>query len=120
MPVTAGVVGDLLMRAGRTTQYMTAECRTAASLDGRHHLELVETDVPRMRLTPYLSLSAEDVRDLQSLSGHDPLMWVSAESPAVWSHERPCKQPVRPNLFGLKTRIRLLFGRMNSTLQLYS
>lgn len=50
---------------------MTTECRTATGLDGRHHFELVETDVPRMRLTPYLSLGAEDVRDLQGLSGHD-------------------------------------------------
>ena len=50
---------------------MTAQCRTAARLDGRHHLELTETDVPRMRLTPYLPLDTEDIRDLQGLSGHD-------------------------------------------------
>jgi hypothetical protein len=71
MPVTAGVVGDLLMLTGRTTQGMTAERRSAAGLDGRHHLELVEADVPRMCLTPRRSLGAEDVRDLQGLSGHD-------------------------------------------------
>ena len=42
MPVTAGVVGDLGMLAGLTLQHMTAECRTAALLDGRHDLELAE------------------------------------------------------------------------------
>ncbi len=50
---------------------MTAERCTAASLDGRHHLELVEADMSPMRLTPYRSLGAEDVRNLQGLSGHD-------------------------------------------------
>ena len=50
---------------------MTPECCTTAGLNRRHYLELVETDVPRMRLTPYRSLGAEDVRDLQGLSGHD-------------------------------------------------
>jgi hypothetical protein len=65
------IAGDLLMLTGRTTQGMTAERRSAAGLDGRHHLELVEADVPRMCLTPRRSLGAEDVRDLQGLSGHD-------------------------------------------------
>ena len=50
---------------------MTTECRTAAGLDGRHHLELVEADVSCMCLTPRRSLGAEDIRDLQGLSGHD-------------------------------------------------
>jgi len=103
MPVTTGVVSDLLMFAGRTTQYMTAECCTAASLDGRHHLELVEADVPCIRLTPYLSLGAEDVRDLQGLSGHDPLMWVSAGSPADWS--LPAVYPWQPGHRGWSSPI---------------
>ena len=38
-----------------------------------------------MRLTPRRSLGTEDVRNLQGLSGHDPLMWVAAESPVGWS-----------------------------------
>ena len=71
MPVTAGVVSDLLVLAGRTTQYMTTEYLTTTSLDGRHHLELAEANVTRMRLTPYWSLGTEDIRDLQRLSGHD-------------------------------------------------
>jgi len=71
MPVTAGVVGDLLMLAGRTAQYMSPECCTAAGLDGRHYLELAEADMPCMCLAPCLSPGAEDIRDLQGLSGHD-------------------------------------------------
>ena len=77
MPVTARVVGDLLMRAGRTAQYMTTECRTAAGLDRRHHLELAEADVPRMRLTPYLvpwarkiSATSRACRDMIRLCGY--------------------------------------------------
>ena len=50
---------------------MTPECRTAASLDGRHHFKLIEADVTRMCLAPYRSLGTEDIRDLQGLSGHD-------------------------------------------------
>jgi hypothetical protein len=70
MPVTAGVVGDLLMRAGRAAQYMPPECRTTTCLDGRHHLELTETDMSLVRLTPRLTPGAEDIRNLQGLSGH--------------------------------------------------
>ena len=50
---------------------MTTECRTAAGLDGRHHLQLAETDMPPVCLAPCLPLGAEDIRDLQGLSGHD-------------------------------------------------
>lgn len=34
MPVTIGIVGDLGLLAGKTTQHMTAECRISATLDG--------------------------------------------------------------------------------------
>ncbi len=38
---------------------------TAAVLDGRHHLQLIETDVTSLGTTPRRTLVAEDVRDLQ-------------------------------------------------------
>jgi hypothetical protein len=60
---------------------MPTECRTAARLEGRQYLELAEADMSPMRLSPDLTPGAEDIRDLQGLSRHDPLMWVSAESP---------------------------------------
>ena len=71
MAVTAGVVGDLLMITALAMQHMPAECRTTTCLNRRHHLELAETDMPLMCLTPGCALGAEDVRDLQGLSGHD-------------------------------------------------
>ena len=65
MPVAAGVVGDLDLRAVFTAQHVTTERGTAAALNGRHHLELVETDVSSLGTTPRRTLVAEDVRDLQ-------------------------------------------------------
>ena len=40
MPVTTGVVGNLDLRAGIATQYMSPQCRGAALFDGRHDLYL--------------------------------------------------------------------------------
>src|SRR5688572_17405584 len=42
VPVTAGVIGDLVMRTGFAAQDMSTQCRAAALLDGRHDLELSE------------------------------------------------------------------------------
>ncbi len=64
--IAAGVVGDLAVIAGGTTQYMAAERRGAAGLDGRHHLELAEADMPPVRLTPRLAPGPEDVSHLQA------------------------------------------------------
>jgi len=64
MPVAAGVVGDLDLRAAFTAQHVTTEHGTAAVLDGRHHFQLAATQMPGTGLTPRRSLVAEDVRDL--------------------------------------------------------
>src|SRR5438552_17546014 len=65
MPVAAGVVGDLHLRAGMATQYMSSQRRAAALFDGGHHLELTEAQVTMLRLPPGRPVGAEDVRDLQ-------------------------------------------------------
>jgi hypothetical protein len=44
---------------------MAAECRRAAVLDRRHHLELAEADMAGIGLTPCRSMAAENIRDLQ-------------------------------------------------------
>ncbi len=66
-----------IRQAFRTSiDYISAfrEATSEARLDGRHHIELAETDASLAHLMPDLSLGAEDARDLQSLSGHHPLM----------------------------------------------
>ncbi len=73
MAVTARVVGNLAMIAALAMPYMTTERRAAASLDGRHDLELAETNVSPVHLTPRLAPSTEDIRDLEGLTGHGPL-----------------------------------------------
>ena len=47
-----------------------AERRRAAALDGAHHLELGEAHVTAVGVTPSGPVVAEDVRDLQSWTGH--------------------------------------------------
>jgi hypothetical protein len=49
---------------------MAAKRRGAAALDGRHHFELVEADVPGISGTPSRAMVAQDVRDLQLRSRH--------------------------------------------------
>jgi hypothetical protein len=49
---------------------MAAERRRAATLDRRHHLQLVETDMAGMGLTPCWAMAAEDIRNLQSRARH--------------------------------------------------
>jgi hypothetical protein len=44
---------------------MPAERGRAAALDGRHHLQLVEADMPGIGSTPRRPVVAEDIRDLQ-------------------------------------------------------
>src|SRR5262245_9070729 len=72
MPVAAGVIGELgvgalLVLAARD---MAPERCGAAVLDRRHHLELAETDMAGIGLTPCRSLAAENIRDLQRWAGH--------------------------------------------------
>ena len=49
---------------------VSAEGRRAAALDGAHHLELEQADVTAVSMTPRGPVVAEDVRDLQSWTGH--------------------------------------------------
>ena len=70
MPVAAGVVGDDGVRALLAAFDMPAECRRAAALDGRHHLQLVEAEVTGVGRTPCRPVVAEDIRDLQRWTGH--------------------------------------------------
>src|SRR5450631_136107 len=70
MPVAAGVVGDVGVRALLAACDMTAECRRAAALDRRHHLELPEAHVAGVGFTPRRSIAAEDIRDLQRRPRH--------------------------------------------------
>lgn len=48
---------------------MTAERLGSAGLNGGHHFELAQTDMPDIRLPPRRTLGAEDVSDLQPWSG---------------------------------------------------
>ena len=50
---------------------MTSERRRAATLDGRHHLQLVEAHVTAVGLTPSGTVVAEDIRNLQSWTEHE-------------------------------------------------
>ncbi len=49
---------------------MTAQCRGAAALDGRHDFQLVEADVPGIGQAPSGPVVAEDIRDLKRWAGH--------------------------------------------------
>ena len=60
---------------------MAAEGCRAAALDGAHHLELVEADVAAVGVTPRGPVVAEDVRDLQSWTGHGGAVYVGASLP---------------------------------------
>jgi hypothetical protein len=66
MAVTAGVIGDLWLRAGGTTQGVAAQRSAAAVLDGRHHLELTRAEVALLLVPPRRPVGAEDIRDLQA------------------------------------------------------
>jgi hypothetical protein len=66
VPVTAGVVGDLRLCATRAAQRVATELGTAAVFDGRHDLELAETEVAALLLPPSRPVGAEDIRDLQA------------------------------------------------------
>ena len=72
VPVAAAVVGDGRVAAGvvLAARDMPAERRRAAALDRAHHLELAEADVAAVGITPRRSVVAEDIRDLQSRTGH--------------------------------------------------
>ena len=70
MPVAAAVVGDGRVGAVLAARDVSAERRRAAALDGAHHLQLGKAHVAAVGLTPGGPVVAEDVRDLQSGTGH--------------------------------------------------
>ena len=72
MPVAAGIVRDLAVRALLAARDMTAERRRAAVLDRRHHLQLAEADMAGIGPAPCRAVAAEDVRDLQRWTRHAP------------------------------------------------
>src|SRR6266478_6636238 len=71
MPVAAGVVSDMGVRAILAARDMPAERRRAAALDGRHHLQLAEAHVTGVGVTPRRSVAAEDIRHLERRAGQD-------------------------------------------------
>ena len=50
-------------------------------LDGAHHLDLLEADAAVVGMTPSGPVAAEDVRDLQSWTGHGGAVYVGASLP---------------------------------------
>ncbi len=65
VPVAAAVIGDAAVAAVLAALDMAAEGGCAASLDGRHDLELAEADMAGMGRAPCGPVSAEDVGDLE-------------------------------------------------------
>jgi len=63
--IEAGVVGDLAVAAVRALRDVAAERCRAAVLDGRHHLQLHEAEVPGLLPASSGAVVAEDVRDFQ-------------------------------------------------------
>ena len=65
MPIAAGVISDVGVRALLAARHVPAESRRAAALDGRHDLELAEAHMAGVGAAPARSVIAEDIRDLQ-------------------------------------------------------
>ena len=74
VPVAAAVEGDhgVSARSVLAARNMPAERRCPAALDRTHHLHLATADVPLVGFTPRGAVIAENVRDLQSWTLHDP------------------------------------------------
>ena len=70
MPVATAVVGNHSMSAVLAARDMAAKRDRAAALDGRHHLQLVEADVPGIGAAPRRPVVAENIRNLQRWTGH--------------------------------------------------
>jgi hypothetical protein len=58
------------MGAVLAARNMTAKRRRAAALDRAHHLELGEAQMAAVGFTPGGTVVAEDIRNLQSWTGH--------------------------------------------------
>src|SRR5258705_12080678 len=72
VPVAAGGVRDLAVRALLAARDMAAERGRAATLDGRNHLHLTQAAMAGIGPAPCRALVAEDVRDLQRWTRHAP------------------------------------------------
>ena len=68
MPITTRVIGVLGRGAVFTAQHMAAECGAPALLDGGHHFQLPEAQMPRIHVPPRRAVRAQDVRDFESRS----------------------------------------------------
>jgi len=64
-----------------TARNVAAEGRRAAALDRAHRLELAEAHMAAVGATPSGPVIAEDVRDLQSWTGHGGAVYVGASLP---------------------------------------
>ena len=64
--VATRVVGDLRLFARRAPQRTAAQGGAATLFDGRHDLQLAETEVSLLSVSPRRPVGAEDIRDLQA------------------------------------------------------
>src|SRR4029077_12632473 len=87
MPVAAAVVRDDRVRAALAARDMPAERDCAAALDRTHDLHLVEADVAGIGAPPRRPVCAEDIRALQSGTGHGrrPLKPAAAPCLSSWA-----------------------------------
>ncbi len=81
MTIAAGIVGNMAMTAVLTGRHVTAKHRRAATLNRRHHLQLVEAQMARIVLSPSMPVGTENIRDLQVLSGHPFRPVVALDAP---------------------------------------
>ena len=65
MPVLTTVVRDVMVAALGASRHMAAECLGSASLYGRHHFELAETDMTRIGLPICRTILPKDISHLQ-------------------------------------------------------
>src|SRR6266853_3658383 len=70
MPVAARVVRDPAVATILAAFDMATESSRTAALDGRHHLELAQAQMPSIGPAPSRSVVMEDVSDLQPWAAH--------------------------------------------------
>ena len=68
--IATRIISDVDVCALIAERDVSAESRRTATLNGRHHLQLLEAHVTGVGLTPSGPMIAEDIRDLQSWTGH--------------------------------------------------
>src|SRR6516225_6462910 len=72
VPVAAAVVGNGRVGAVLAARDMPAKRCCAATLDRRHHPQLVEADMAGIGSAPCGAMAAENIRDLQDRARHVP------------------------------------------------